>query len=257
MENNLSKLNKQSKKISTNVIPSLLKEDIKMEQNPELNIKQNVISDEIFEQPLIKKISFNNDIDVVNNNNIDTNSNTKYYEEEDDDVDEYNDEEEDKPILNIQEELPKGSLKFDNLNEEQEQKQQNNNLPELEQDITRYQHNDLIPDVNNTFNNNNNNNNNNKLNSSQPSNIITDVQIQNPNNIYESSKVVKNNNSKFRKKNIFRSIYEKSVLTRNISISILHIGKHIQNTLTTVLKEDLENKCCVEGFIKSGSIEII
>ena len=231
MENNLSKLNKQSKKISTNVIPSLLKEDIKMEQNPELNIKQNVISDEIFEQPLIKKISFNNDIDVVNNNNIDTNSNTKYYEEEDDDVDEYNDEEEDKPILNIQEELPKGSLKFDNLNEEQEQEQQNNNLPELEQqDITQYQNNDLLPDVNN--------NNMNKLNSLQPSNIITDVQIQNPNNIYESSKVVKNNNSKFRKKNIFRSIYEKSVLTRNISISILHIGKHIQNTLTTVLKED-------------------
>lgn len=51
--------------------------------------------------------------------------------------------------------------------------------------------------------------------------------------------------------------YYKSVLTRRLEVSINHVGQNIKQTLENILKHDLEEKCCVEGYIKKGSTSIL
>lgn len=53
------------------------------------------------------------------------------------------------------------------------------------------------------------------------------------------------------------SVYEKVLITRNVSINILNIGKNIETTLKTILMEDYEGKCNIEGYIKNNSVQII
>ena len=51
--------------------------------------------------------------------------------------------------------------------------------------------------------------------------------------------------------------YYKSVLTRRLEVSINHVGQNIKQTLENILKHDMEEKCCVEGYIKKGSTNIL
>lgn len=53
------------------------------------------------------------------------------------------------------------------------------------------------------------------------------------------------------------SIYEKVLITRNVNINILNIGKNIEMTIKTILMEDYEGKCSIEGYIKKDSVQII
>ena len=59
-----------------------------------------------------------------------------------------------------------------------------------------------------------------------------------------------------RKKSV-STIYFKNVLVREISIPINKIGSNLKNILKATLTNKLEGKCSKEGYIKTGSIEIL
>ena len=63
--------------------------------------------------------------------------------------------------------------------------------------------------------------------------------------------------SKFKKDLINEGIYSKSLITRSIQISIIHIGKNLYNVIEENIKANYEGKCSVEGFIKQDSCKLI
>ena len=52
-------------------------------------------------------------------------------------------------------------------------------------------------------------------------------------------------------------IYSKILISRIISLNIIHIGSNIKQTLERIISNAIEGKCVVEGFVKPGSIEIL
>ena len=52
-------------------------------------------------------------------------------------------------------------------------------------------------------------------------------------------------------------IFQRALLTKRITIEMILVDKFIQNTLSDILKRELEGKCSVEGYIKTNSINII
>lgn len=52
-------------------------------------------------------------------------------------------------------------------------------------------------------------------------------------------------------------IYNKGVITKQVSVSINDIGSNIKEILEADLRSMLENKCCKDGFVKPGSIRVI
>jgi len=52
-------------------------------------------------------------------------------------------------------------------------------------------------------------------------------------------------------------IYTTSLITRKISINIIYIGNRLQETIEKEISSNVEGKCIVEGFVKSGSIKIM
>ena len=54
-----------------------------------------------------------------------------------------------------------------------------------------------------------------------------------------------------------KTIYAKSLITQNVSISINNVGKSIQSTLERAIAMQIEGKCIVEGFVKPNSVKII
>jgi hypothetical protein len=52
-------------------------------------------------------------------------------------------------------------------------------------------------------------------------------------------------------------IFQPALLTKRVTLGMILVDKFIQNTLSDILKKDLEGKCTVEGYIKSNSINII
>ena len=63
--------------------------------------------------------------------------------------------------------------------------------------------------------------------------------------------------SKSEKKNQISDIYCKSLLSRKIHLNYIDIDKNIVTTLENKLKQQYEGKCCNEGYIKIGSIQVI
>lgn len=53
------------------------------------------------------------------------------------------------------------------------------------------------------------------------------------------------------------NIYSKALITKNVRIPIKFVGKNIQEIIEKNVCSLYENKCIVEGFVKSGSIKII
>ena len=63
---------------------------------------------------------------------------------------------------------------------------------------------------------------------------------------------------KFKKRDVrYTSIYNRSLITRSISLPIVSIGKNIKETIEKNISINYEGKCIVEGFIKPGSSRII
>ncbi len=52
-------------------------------------------------------------------------------------------------------------------------------------------------------------------------------------------------------------LFSKSILSRQVDLAILHIGKNIMQTFASVIKAKYEGRCSVEGYIKTGSVNII
>ena len=52
-------------------------------------------------------------------------------------------------------------------------------------------------------------------------------------------------------------IYQPAMLTKRITIDMTMVDNYIQTTLSSILKKELEGKCCVIGYIKPDSIKII
>ncbi len=53
------------------------------------------------------------------------------------------------------------------------------------------------------------------------------------------------------------AIYSNSLLTRTIVVPMEQIGKNLQDVLAEKIKSSFENKCEIEGFLKSGSSKLI
>ena len=52
-------------------------------------------------------------------------------------------------------------------------------------------------------------------------------------------------------------LYTRSVITRQIDLPVISVGKNIMQTFDTVIKTTYEGKCSVEGYIKPGTANII
>ena len=62
---------------------------------------------------------------------------------------------------------------------------------------------------------------------------------------------------KERTKKKSKSIYSKNMLTRKIVLPFTSVGGNLNEILKEKLEEDLYNKCCKEGYIKTDSIRIV
>ncbi len=55
-------------------------------------------------------------------------------------------------------------------------------------------------------------------------------------------------------KNDYELKYNKCQLSRKISIPMKYIGPNIKNLIDVKLSDELEGKCCIEGFVIPGSV---
>lgn len=53
------------------------------------------------------------------------------------------------------------------------------------------------------------------------------------------------------------NVYMLSVITKNVILPIVDVGKHIKNNLEKHIKYKIEGKCIPEGYIKPNSINIL
>ena len=63
--------------------------------------------------------------------------------------------------------------------------------------------------------------------------------------------------SKTSKTSLIDNIYCKSLLSRKVYLEFTSIDKNIVMTLENKLKQEYEGKCCIEGYIKHGSIQVV
>lgn len=52
-------------------------------------------------------------------------------------------------------------------------------------------------------------------------------------------------------------LYSNAILTQKVTIPFILVGSNIKNVLEKSLSNELEGKCIVEGYVKSGSVNII
>ena len=53
------------------------------------------------------------------------------------------------------------------------------------------------------------------------------------------------------------SLYIKNVISKKLSVPIKYVGTNIAEILEQILNSNFEGKCCIEGYVKRGSIKII
>jgi DNA-directed RNA polymerase subunit E'/Rpb7 len=69
---------------------------------------------------------------------------------------------------------------------------------------------------------------------------------------------VKQTQQKIKKRDIsITSIYSRCLITRNIVIPIVSIGKNIKEIIENNIKTNFEGKCLVEGYVKPDSCKLI
>lgn len=54
-----------------------------------------------------------------------------------------------------------------------------------------------------------------------------------------------------------KGIYMPVVITRTVTVNIVNVGKNIKNVLQQIIADDIEGKCCNEGFVKHNTVDII
>lgn len=52
-------------------------------------------------------------------------------------------------------------------------------------------------------------------------------------------------------------IYSRSMMTRMVALHMKYIGKNTKSVLEHKIREDIEGRCIVEGFVKIGSVKVI
>ena len=68
----------------------------------------------------------------------------------------------------------------------------------------------------------------------------------------------KQTQQKFKKRDVkILSIFSRCLITKNIILSITNIGKNIKEVIEQNIKDNYEEKCLVEGYIKKNSSNII
>jgi DNA-directed RNA polymerase subunit E'/Rpb7 len=65
------------------------------------------------------------------------------------------------------------------------------------------------------------------------------------------------NSYKKKKEQRLLPIYSKSLITRNIILSINQVGKNIRQTIEKSIASNFEGKCIVEGFVRPNTSQII
>jgi DNA-directed RNA polymerase subunit E'/Rpb7 len=53
------------------------------------------------------------------------------------------------------------------------------------------------------------------------------------------------------------SLYIKNIISKKLSVPIKYIGTNIAQILEQILSDNFEGKCCIEGYVKRGSVKII
>jgi DNA-directed RNA polymerase subunit E'/Rpb7 len=53
------------------------------------------------------------------------------------------------------------------------------------------------------------------------------------------------------------SLYIKNIISKKLSVPIKYVGTNIAEILEQILSNNFEGKCCIEGYVKRGSIKII
>jgi len=64
------------------------------------------------------------------------------------------------------------------------------------------------------------------------------------------------NKSKNKQKE-YKQVYSRSLITESISLSIIHVGRNLKQTLETTISSMVEEKCIVEGYVKPKSVKLI
>lgn len=54
-----------------------------------------------------------------------------------------------------------------------------------------------------------------------------------------------------------KSIYSTSQISKKIKLHIIYVNKNLHQTIEDKIKQEIEGKCIVEGFVKPNSIKII
>ena len=53
------------------------------------------------------------------------------------------------------------------------------------------------------------------------------------------------------------SLYIKNIISKKLSVPIKYVGTNIAEILEQILTNNFEGKCCIEGYVKRGSVKII
>ena len=53
------------------------------------------------------------------------------------------------------------------------------------------------------------------------------------------------------------SLYIKNIISKKLSVPIKYVGTNIVEILEQILVNNFEGKCCIEGYVKRGSVKII
>ena len=53
------------------------------------------------------------------------------------------------------------------------------------------------------------------------------------------------------------SLYIKNIISKKLSLPIKYVGTNIAEILEQILTNNFEGKCCIEGYVKRGSVKII
>jgi DNA-directed RNA polymerase subunit E'/Rpb7 len=74
-----------------------------------------------------------------------------------------------------------------------------------------------------------------------------------------SSKVLSSSFSQSRKHAVAgkMSLYIKNVISKKLSVPIKYVGTNIAEIFEQILSSNFEGKCCIEGYVKRGSVKII
>lgn len=59
-----------------------------------------------------------------------------------------------------------------------------------------------------------------------------------------------------KKKSTRKGIYIPIIVNKTVPVNIINVGRNIQQTLELIIANELEGKCCDEGFVKPQSVKV-